>query len=344
MERVAASLVAAVGVGPGDRHLAALPLALLLENLAGLYAPILAGASVELRPLGAVGVHGAAGIDPARLWSALAGSAATTTILTPQMLQALVEHAEAAAPGPLALRFAAVGGARVPPRLLDRARDCGIPAYEGYGLSECASVVAVNRPGADRPGSAGRPLPHVRVRVAEDGELWVAGALGDGYLGGGGPAAEDGFWPTGDLGYRDGEGFLHLTGRKRHVYVTAYGRNVAPEWVEGELTQEPAIAQAAVFGEAQPRNAAVVWSTADDAQVDAAIAAANRRLPDYARVAVWLRATQPFSIENGQLTGTGRLRRDAILAAYDDALARLRGRRDCATTTDSEETWAFSSN
>lgn len=339
MERVAVSLVRAARVGPGDRHLAALPLALLLENIAGLYAPLLAGVPAVLRPTAEVGLLGAAGIDPARLWTALAGAAATTTILTPQMLQALVEYAESAAPEPLALRFAAVGGARVPPRLLERARRCGIPAYEGYGLSECASVVAMNGPGGDRPGSAGRPLPHCRVRVADDGELWVRGALCDGYLHGGGPTPVAGFWPTGDLGRVDADGFVHLTGRKRHIYVTAFGRNVAPEWVEGELTQEPAITQAAVFGEGRDRNVAVVYSGADDAAVAAALAAANRRLPDYARVALWLRAEQPFTPANGRLTGTGRLRRDAILAAYGADLERLwAGGRTARTTEDTENT------
>ena len=340
MERVAASLVAAVGVGPDDRHLAALPLPLLLENIAGLYAPLLAGAPVVLRPCREVGLLGAAGIDPERLWSALREAAATTTILTPQMLQALVEYLEANGPQPTALRFVAVGGARVPPGLLGRARDCGIPAYEGYGLSECASVVAVNRPGADRPGSAGRPLPHVQLRIADDGELWVAGALGEGYLGGGGPGGEGAFWPTGDLASLDDDGFIHLTGRKRHVYVTAFGRNVAPEWVEGEFMQEPAIAQAAVFGEARPTNAAVIWSGTDDAEVEAALAAANQRLPDYARVALWLRAGHPFSPENGQLTGTGRLRRDAILAAYGDSLERLWGRTQTVPMNEREDAWA----
>lgn len=344
MERVAASLVEAIEIGADDRHFAALPLSLLLENVAGLYAPLLAGVPVTLRPCAEAGLLGAAGVEAGRLWAALADASATTTILTPQMLQALVEHAESTGPAPLALRFAAVGGARVPPGLLARARDCGIPAYEGYGLSECASVVTVNRPGADRPGSAGQPLPHVRLRVAGDGELWVRGALGDGYLGGGGPETVNGYRPTGDLGYRDADGFIHLIGRKRHIYVTAYGRNVAPEWVEGELNQEPAITQAAVFGEARPQNAAVIWGDAEDAAVEAALAAANRRLPDYARVSLWLRASRPFTPGNGQRTGTGRLRREAILAAYGEALERLWENGRTETMTDTEDVWVSTGN
>ena len=66
--------------------------------------------------------------------------------------------------------FVAVGGARVPATLLERAHALGIPAYEGYGLSECHSVVALNTPGACRAGSVGRVLPHVRVEVAADGD------------------------------------------------------------------------------------------------------------------------------------------------------------------------------
>ena len=344
LERVAASLVEAVAVGEGDRHLAVLPLSLLLENIAGLYTPLLAGASVVLRPTADLGLNGSTGVEPARLWSALAEAGATTTILTPQLLQALVEYAEREDPAPLALRFAAVGGARVPARLLARARERGLPAYEGYGLSECASVVAVNRPGADRVGSVGRPLPHVRVRTAADGELWVRGAHGDGYLGGGGPARVDGFWPTGDLGYQDEDGFLHLLGRKRQVYITAYGRNVAPEWVEDELTGEPAIAQAAVFGEARPTNGAVIWSADDDAAVAEGIAAVNARLPDYARIAFWVRADRPFTAADGLLTETGRPGRAAIFAAYREALGARWGGTETDGTTETEETWASTSN
>ena len=88
---------------------------------------------------------------------------------------------------PDSLRFVAVGGAAVGAPLILAARARGIPAYEGYGLSEGASVQTLNLPGADRPGSAGRVLPHARLRVSDAGELLIGGSLFSGYLGDGSP-------------------------------------------------------------------------------------------------------------------------------------------------------------
>ena len=252
---VAASLVTATqGVGIA-RHLSLLPLAVLLENIAGVYAPLAAGATCCLPSLGAVGVGGATGFDPRVALGAIERWQADSVILLPQMLAALTAVIEAGAPRPARLRFAAVGGAKVSPALIERARAAGIPAYEGYGLSECASVVALNVPGANRPGSVGRPLPHARVRI-DDGEIVVDGAGFLGYVGEHTPGPDS--LRTGDLGHVDADGFLHIDGRRKHQLITSFGRNVAPEWPEAELAVAPAVAQAAVFGEARPQLAAVL--------------------------------------------------------------------------------------
>jgi long-subunit acyl-CoA synthetase (AMP-forming) len=247
---------------------------------------------------------------------------ASSAILAPQMLQALVAEGESGASLPLDLRFVAVGGAPVSPRLLQRAQQLGIPVFEGYGLSECASVVALNTPENSRTGCVGRPLPHVSLSFSDDGEILIEGSAFLGYLGQGTPKQP---WPTGDLGYLDDQGYLHLTGRMKSLFITSFGRNVAPEWVERELTLHPAIAQAAVFGEARPFNTAVIvprpgFSKTD---IDAAVQLANRMLPDYARVSAWVAAAVPFTPSNQQLTANGRLKRDAILAVYADALESL---------------------
>ncbi len=319
-EAVAQSLLERVGAAAVQQHLSLLPLATLLENIGGVYVPLLAGGSVHVLPPATVGMHGAAGLDPAVLIAALRARRATSAILIPHMLQALVA-ARAALP---AARFLAVGGAPVAPRLLNDARALALPVYEGYGLSECASVVSLNAPGAERAGSVGRPLAHVRLRVAADGEIFVAGSVFSGYLGQ--PAALDGgYVATGDIGYLDRDGFLFLTARKKNLFITAFGRNVAPEWVERELALHPAIRQAVLFGEGRPWNAAVIVRSAGAtrAQVDAAVASANRELPDYARIGAWLEADAPFSPDNGQLTRNGRPRRAAILAAYGARLEQL---------------------
>jgi acyl-CoA synthetase (AMP-forming)/AMP-acid ligase II/pyrroloquinoline quinone (PQQ) biosynthesis protein C len=307
------------------RHLCLLPLPVLLENVAGARAALLSGAECALPPLAAVGVSGATGFDPLACLAAIERAQAESVILLPQMMLALTVALEAGAPRPPRLRFAAVGGAKVAPALLERARAAGLPVYQGYGLTECASVVALNLPGADRPASVGRPLAHAVVRIASDGEILVAGSRALGYLGG--ESNSSSTWlATGDLGRLDDDGFLYVEGRRKHVLITAFGRNVAPEWPEAELTAGGAITQAAVFGEARAQLCALIVPRAADAS-DAALAAevrrANARLPDYARIALWLRADAPFATANGLATANGRVRRDAVWSRYAGRLESL---------------------
>lgn len=322
MRRAAWGLVAALEPLDIRRHLCVLPLSVLLENLAGVLAPLARGATVVVPPLAEVGVAGSSGFDPARFQAALQRYAPDSVILLPQMLRAWtgwLQHTQQQAPR--GLRMVAVGGAAVGGRLIRAARERGIPAYEGYGLSEGGSVQTLNLPGADRPGSAGKPLPHTRVRVAADGELEISGTLMAGYLGD--PQSVPTWWPTGDLGSIDADGFVHVLGRKKNLLITGFGRNVAPEWVETALRGEPLLAQATVFGDGQPALSAVLWPLTPllpDAEIESAVQAANATLPDYARVARWVRARAPFHAQSGLATANGRPQRDAILAMHADAL------------------------
>jgi long-chain acyl-CoA synthetase len=311
-----------------ERHLAVLPEALLLENVAGLYAPLAAGASVAMVPMADVGLVGSSRFDPARLQASVERWRPDTLILVPQMLRAWSAWRTARdltrAPAP---KFVAVGGAPVGASTLAAARASGVPAYEGYGLTEAGSVVSLNLPGADRPGSTGRSLPHVRVACGDDGELRVGGAGMLGYVGeteaGCVGRRDDGWFATGDLGRVDVDGFVYVTGRRRNVLITSFGRNVSPEWVETVLTGEPAIAHATVVGEGQAALAAVIWPAAvglPTPVIDRAVTQANASLPDYARVTRWVFARLPFDASSGMATANGRPRRDAILAAHRDAL------------------------
>jgi long-subunit acyl-CoA synthetase (AMP-forming) len=177
-------------------------------------------------------------------------------------------------------------------------------------------VVALNTPWADRLGSVGRPLSHLRVRVSDDGEILVSGHGFLGYTGMEHPGAE--WLPTGDLGRIDAHGFLHVEGRRRNVLITSFGRNVAPEWPEAELLAGGALDQAAVFGEGRPQLCAVVVAPAavSDAAIAKQVGAANERLPDYARIAHWIRAAAPFGAHNGLATANGRVRREAVWNLY----------------------------
>jgi long-chain acyl-CoA synthetase len=304
------------------RHLCLLPLGVLLEAIGGVYAPLLAGGEIALPSLAALGHGGSGHLDVQRLLVTVHRYRPQSVIAVPQMLQALVHAVESGARLPDSLRMIAVGGARVPPSLLARAAALHLPVFEGYGLSECASVVCLNRPGAVRAGSVGQALPHTGIAVTPDGEVQVTGPRFLGYLGE--AATAPGPLHTGDLGALDAEGFLHLHGRRKALYITAWGRNVSPEWIESELTQHPLIAQALAWGEGRTQAAAVLVprsSHCTTAELERAVAAVNAGLPDYARIGAVLRASEPFSVDNGLLTGNGRIRRESALSRYGAALA-----------------------
>jgi long-chain acyl-CoA synthetase len=323
--RVAESLAAALRDVRIERHLCLLPLPVLLENVAGIYAPLVRGAAACVPPVATAGLRGSSGFDPMTCLHAIDRFQANSVILLPQMLLALTLAVERGARVPPSLRFAAVGGARVAPSLIERARGSGLPVFEGYGLSECASVVSLNTPCADRAGTAGRPLPHVRVTTGEGGEIVVHGRTFLGYAGEGRARAGDTL-PTGDLGRIDDAGYVRIEGRRKGILITAYGRNVSPEWPEAELAAGGTVAQAAVFGEARPALCAVLVArdpAVDDARLAAAVAAANTRLPDYARIGPWIRAEAPFTADNGMATSNGRVRRDAVLDRYRTRLDQL---------------------
>lgn len=325
---VARSLLWATGADERERHLSILPLATLLENIAGVYVPLLAGATVTLLPASEIGLTGSSGLDMARLMNTLNHHRPTTLVLTPELLQVLVTALERGYPALPSLRFVAVGGASVSPQLLARAQQLALPVFEGYGLSECASVVAVNKPDTQRIGSVGKPLPHVQLRFAEDGEILVKGATMIGYSGDEDTAPE--FWPTGDIGHLDAEGYLFITGRKKNMFITSFGRNVAPEWVERELVLTAPIAQAALFGEGRPWNTAVIvprqsgdGRIAQIEDIEDAVNRINATLPDYARVGMWVFADTPFTVANGQLTPNGRLRRTQIWQQYQSKIVSM---------------------
>jgi len=317
LDAVAQSLAWATQSLQVRRHLCVLPLATLLENVAGIYAPLLAGATCHLPSTQTTGLS-YSGTDPQRLLACIARMQPESLILVPELLQLLVLAAERGWAPPATLKFIAVGGASVSPALLARATNCGLPVYEGYGLSECASVVCLNRPGARRPGSVGRPLPHTALHLTSDGEIVVTGPTMLGYLGDPAPA-RPGTWHTGDLGEIDADGYVYVRGRVRNVFITSYGRNVAPEWVEREIAQRLPQRPVLVHGEALPFPIALVSGVGAEQEaplVDQAIAEANAGLPDYARVQRWARVPEPFSFANGMLTSNGRLRRTAIVERH----------------------------
>jgi len=291
-------------------------------------------------------MQGASGFDAERCLDAIAQYQPDSLILLPQMLQALVTHLAAASGRgkyTRSLKFVAVGGSRTSPHLIRKARTLGLPVYEGYGLTECASVVSINVPGADRINTVGRTLPGVSLRIAPDSEIEVSGRTSAGYLGEQ-PNPAGGWLKTGDLGTVDASGFISIVGRKKHVIITSYGRNVSPEWPEQLLLESSFLTQAVVYGNDRPFLTAVLVPASrelDDAAIESHVEQVNRRLPDYARIGGWVRAVEPCTYRNGLATTNGRLRRDMIQLVYGrhlDALYRhaeasSRPEQDCIGQT-----------
>ena len=162
----AVALASATGATAEDSYLSVLPLPLLLETICSIFIPAMLGAHVHFDTALAeqVGRGDAKGISrPFELRKP------TTSVVVPQLLKQWVGELQAAGSrAPNSLRFVAVGGAPVPQQVADRAWTLGIPIHEGYGLSECCSVVAVNRPGERCSGTVGRPLDRLDVSRLDD--------------------------------------------------------------------------------------------------------------------------------------------------------------------------------
>lgn len=246
-----------------QRYLNLVPLSLLIEQVTALYMPLTSGGSVimppaDLPPLGSPGVTAAERLALIRQ----ARPSAMT--LTPALVEALAERASqhGNAPGLLTALFGheavpllAAGGAPVAPELLHQLNKQGIPVYQGYGLSENSSVATWNARGANRIGTVGKPLAHVEVKIADDGELCLrSSSLFAGY------SSEDpsscvidqhGWLHTGDLATQDRDGFISIIGRKKTMIITANGRNISPEWLESAYRSVPGVLQAIVYGDRQ---------------------------------------------------------------------------------------------
>lgn len=315
IEQVALSLLEVIGDAPAKKTAALLPLGVLLENIAGCYTTLLAGGCYDVRPQLDIGLKTGQMPDFITLAKYLAESEATSCILVPELLRGLMQALAQSGLRLPQMQFMAVGGSKVSPELLHKAEALGLPVYQGYGLSECASVVAVNTPQHQNIEAVGRPLPHTALDVAEDGEVMVHDPAFLGYLGDEAPVQH---YPTGDLGHLDENGYLHITGRKKNLLITGYGRNVSPEWPESALLSQPEIMQCLVFGDGAPTLSALVVPShvsIPHEKLQAAIDRANSNLPDYAHIKGW-RMVQPFTVSEGLLTGTGRPKREAIVHAH----------------------------
>jgi long-chain acyl-CoA synthetase len=239
------------------------------------------------------------------------------------------------------------GGAPLGARLGHFFRGCGIPIYEGYGLTETTAGATVNRPEAMKVGTVGRPIPGCTVRIADDGEILLKG--GNVFVGyyhneeATKEALEAGGWfHTGDIGQLDDEGYLTITGRKKELIVTAGGKNVAPAVLEDRLRAHPLVSQCLVVGDQKPFIAALVtideeafpdWKSshgkdsgatvadlADDedlrAEIQAAIDDANKAVSKAEAIKAFRILGGDWTVESGHLTPSLKVKRNVVVGDY----------------------------
>ncbi|WP_052388784.1 AMP-dependent synthetase/ligase [Belnapia moabensis] len=225
------------------------------------------------------------------------------------------------------------GGARLDPDLSGFFIAFGLPLIQGYGQTEAGPVIAVNPPWDNERRTVGYPLPGVEARLAEDGELLVRGPLVmDGYWGNPEATAaavrtvEPGEAPwlhTGDVA-RIEAGRITITDRKRDFIKTFGGDMVSPAKLESLLMAEPEIVQAVVAGEGQPGVVALlVPAEGQEAGLGQAVARVNARLSNIERIRRWGVAPDTFSVENGLLTPTMKVKRRAVLERHAAAIEAL---------------------
>jgi long-chain acyl-CoA synthetase len=243
------------------------------------------------------------------------------------------------------------GGAPLNPEIGGFFLALGVQLLQGYGQTEAAPVICCNPPGAIRIDTVGPPLHGVEVRIAEDGEILVAGDnVMKGYWNDPEATARtliDGWLHTGDIGDLDPDSYLRITDRKRDFIKNSGGDMIAPARIEGALTLAPEIAQAMVFGDRRPYLVAVIVPDPDFAAAYAAghdvpvkldalaedagfrrsighvVERINQGLPAAERVRRFTIAGEPFSLANAQLTPTLKIRRHAIREAYQTAFEML---------------------
>ncbi|MFT6506393.1 AMP-binding protein [Colwellia polaris] len=312
---VAISLVERIGLMK-PRHLCLLPLPTLLENIAGIYSPFIAGGTVIVLSDNERGFQGSRLINPQQLLACISEQQPNSLILVPELLHVLILGVEQGWTPPKSLKFIAVGGSKVSNKLIVKARECLLPVFQGYGLSECGSVVSLCTPLHDKINSAGSLLPHLKANV-KNGELVVTGNTFLGYL-----EDKNSWYPTsvqtGDIASIK-ENTIFINGRIKNILINSFGRNISPEWVESEILSTGYFQQAVVFGDGKPFCTAIIYSNianSTHALLQNIIDQINDSLPDYAQIRAFVSLEKPLAFEKGLLTSNGRPKRAEIFTEF----------------------------
>ncbi|MFE2764243.1 MULTISPECIES: AMP-dependent synthetase/ligase [Streptomyces] len=251
------------------------------------------------------------------------------------------------------VRYAICGGSPLGHRLAAFYAGAGIQIFEGYGLTETTAAATVTPPLKPRLGTVGWPLPGTAVRIADDGEVLLGGGqvfqgYWDAERGGPVPRGEDGWFPTGDLGALDEDGYLTITGRKKDILITSGGKNVTPAPLEDWLRAHPLVGQCMVVGDDRPFIAALITLEPDGlahwrrmhkkegvpirelvhdedlrTALQRAVDEANRLVSRAESIRKFTVLPGDFTEEGGHLTPSLKLKRDAITRDFADRIDAL---------------------
>lgn len=329
----------AFGHQPGDLRLCWLPLSHVFARTCDLYITLVAGTPLALAEAPETVMANCKEVRPTLMCG--------VPYFFEKVQRTLCEQGRADEPGALAnafggrIRALTSGGAALPDHVARFYHERGVMLVQGYGLTESSPVITVSTPREMKIGTVGRPVPGVEVRIAADGEILTRGPhVMLGYWNKPQATAEairEGWLHTGDLGELDADGFLRITGRKKEIIVTAAGKNVAPVYLEALLTEDPLIQQAMVLGDGRKYLTALIVPAPEALRAEiiargipVASAAEALRHPQvlalyeerirsrlavvshYEQVGKFVLLPRAFSIDQGELTPTLKLRRSVI--------------------------------
>jgi long-chain acyl-CoA synthetase len=393
VSNVLSSLHAFGAIGPQDTALSFLPLCHVFERMGGHYLLLHAGVtiayaeSVEQVPANMLEVRPTLMLSVPRLYEKMYARVNEKVASDPPARQRIFRWAlgvgrqafalrvAGRSPGPLLalqraladrlvfskikartggrLRLFVSGGAPLSREIAEFFGAAGLLILEGYGLTETSPVISVNTPVALKPGSVGRPIPGVEVKIAEDGEILTRGPhVMKGYYNKPEATAEvidrEGWFHTGDVGLLDGDGFLVITDRKKDIIVTSGGKNIAPQPIENQLKTHPLIAEIVMIG--NRRNFASALLVPNFANLEkwaqaAGLAYAGREelvckrevvalyedtvkelgseLAKFEQIKRVTLLPREFSLEAGELTPTLKVKRRVVEQKYKELIDRM---------------------
>ncbi len=251
------------------------------------------------------------------------------------------------------IRFFVSGGAALPKELGEFFEAVGIMIIEGYGLTETSPVLSVNRLDDYKFGTVGKPIPGVEIKIAEDGEILAKGPnIMKGYYNNPEATAEaidaDGWFHTGDIGQFDEQGHLMITDRKKHLFVSSGGKNIAPQPIENLFLTSKYIDQFVLIGDGRmfltalivpeyenlkeyAKSIGISFSKESDL-VQAAeirqlyekeIQSIQKELPTFERVRRFELLPEALTVEKGEITPTMKVRRKVVEQKYADLIERM---------------------